>query len=68
MNFKDLITPKELARKLGVTEQIIFQWRKEGMPSVKIGKSVFIIQASFLRWIEKLEKDQNAQDAPGDEI
>ena len=68
MNLKDLITPKELARKLGVTEQIISQWRKEGMPSVKVGNSVFIIQASFLRWIEKLEKDQNTQDASGDEI
>lgn len=68
MNLKDLITPKELAKKLGVTERIIFEWRKEGMPTVKIGKTVFIIQASFLRWIEKLEKDQNAQDAAGDEI
>jgi len=58
MNLKDLITPKELARKLGVTEQIISQWRKDGMPSVKIGKSIFIIQASFMTWIKQFETSQ----------
>lgn len=35
--FSNLITTKELAKHLGVTEMTILRWRKKGMPFKKIG-------------------------------
>lgn len=56
---------EEMAKKLGVSDQTFLDWRTFGMPWVKIGKSVFILEDSFLRWAKAHEISQNAQDAPG---
>lgn len=71
MNIKDVLTQKDLAKKLNITEQTISQWRAKGMPYVKIGKLVFILQNSFLKWMKKIEttdKEKKLQDAPGDDL
>lgn len=71
MNIKDVLTQKDLAKKLNITEQTISQWRTKGMPYVKIGKLVFILQNSFLKWMKKIEtidKEKKLQDAPGDDL
>ncbi len=60
---KDILTPTELAKKMGVKEETILAWRDLGMPSVKVGKFVFILGKSFLSWMKGLENSKNAQDA-----
>ena len=55
---------EDIAKKLDVTERTLLEWRAYGMPWVKIGKSVFILEDSFLRWAKDHETSQSAQDAP----
>ena len=55
MNLKGILTPDQLAEKMGVTSQTVLGWREEGMPTVKLGKLVYIIEKSFFRWLERLE-------------
>jgi len=50
---KQLIKPEDLARKLDVTTDTLLSWRDKGMPWVKAGKSVFILEGPFMKWIEK---------------
>ncbi len=59
---------EDLAKKLGIAEQTLLDWRRLGMPWVKIGKSVFIFEDSFLAWVREHEIKQNAQDAPGQDF
>jgi len=59
---------EEVAKKLGISEQTLLDWRSIGMPWVRIGKFVFIMEDSFLRWAKNREIIQNAQDAPGDDF
>ena len=55
---------EDIAKKLGVTERTLLEWRVYGMPWVKIGKSVYILEDSFLRWAKEHEIRENVQDAP----
>ena len=55
---------EDVAKKLGVTERTLLEWRAYGMPWVKIGKSVYILEDSFIQWARDHEISQNAQDAP----
>jgi len=55
---------EDVAKKLGVTERTLLEWRAYGMPWVKIGKSVYILEDSFLKWAKEHEIKDNAQDAP----
>jgi len=68
MKLKDALRPAEVAEKLGLTEDTILGWREMGMPWVKIGKQVFILESSFMKWIQSRETRTNAQDAPGQEF
>lgn len=54
---------EDIAKKLGIAEKTLLEWRGLGMPWVKIGKSVFILEDSFLRWAKDHEIGPNAQDA-----
>ena len=65
MKIDSILTPKILAKKFGTTEETIRSWRDQGLPIVKIGKFVFIIEESFLKWIKSHE---SVQDAPGQEL
>lgn len=59
-----IITPKALAKKLGITEQTLLGWRSSGLPTVRIGKITLIFEESFEKWLKSRE---NAQNAPGQE-
>lgn len=65
MNFSKILTPKTLAKKLGITERTLLSWRSDGLPIVRRGKFLFIFEDSFFKWFKSLEDDQ---DAPGREI
>jgi hypothetical protein len=59
---------EDIAKKLGIAEKTLLEWRSFGMPWVKIGKSVFILEDSFIRWAKDHEISPNAQDAPGEDF
>jgi hypothetical protein len=74
-----LKSAEDMAKKLGITEETFLEWRKLGMPWVKIGKSIYILEDSFIRWAREREvslrpgaasgpEGQNAQDAPGQDF
>jgi hypothetical protein len=55
---------EDMAKKLGITTDTLLDWRRFGMPWVKIGKSVFIMmEDSFLKWANDHEISQSCQDA-----
>jgi len=51
-----LLTQKELAEYLQVTEVTLWKWRKKGMPYVKAGKSVRYDKDQVMRWLEENKK------------
>jgi hypothetical protein len=59
---------EDVAKKLGISTETFLNWRQDGMPWVKIGKSIYILEDSFIRWARSLETRQNAQDAPGQDF
>jgi transposase-like protein len=65
MKIDSILTPKGLAKKLGITEQTLRSWRSLGMTVIKIGKNLFVLQESFMKWVKSQE---SVQDASGDEI
>ncbi len=54
---------EDMAKRLGISTETLLEWRRFGMPWVKIGKSVFILEDSFLKWAKDHEISQNSQDA-----
>jgi len=64
MKISSFLTSKILAKRLGITETTLLSWRSLGLPTVRIRKSIFIFEDSFLKWAKRRE---NAQDASGDE-
>ena len=59
---------EDMAKKLGIEKEALLEWRKYGMPWVKIGKLIYILEDSFIEWARGLEIKQNAQDAPGQDF
>lgn len=55
---------EDMAKKLGISEDTFLGWRSLGMPWIKIGKSIFVLEDSFLHWVKDRETRQNVQDAP----
>ena len=54
---EDLLTPQELANKLGVKQSTIYHWTHIGyIPTVKIGNLIRFRWSSIHKWIEKQEK------------
>lgn len=48
-----LLTSKELQTIYSLSRSTIDRWRKEGMPSMKVGRSVRFDEDKVRRWIEK---------------
>ena len=57
---KEYITKAELAKILKISRATIDRWRKEGMPSRKIGNGVRFIELDVHEWIAKYKSDDNA--------
>lgn len=64
MKFKDALTPDQVAEELGVTKETVLGWRELGMPWVQLGKKIYILESSFMKWVLKHEIRQNVQDDP----
>lgn len=68
MRIGKILTPKQIAKQFGITEQTLLSWRSQGMPIVKIGKSILIIEDDFIEWIKNLKNSQKRHNAPQQEI
>ena len=62
ITLKQLLKPEDLAKKLGITTETLLSWREKGMPWVKAGKSVFILEGPFMKWIEKNIQEGEARE------
>jgi excisionase family DNA binding protein len=52
----EFITVKQLAEHLGVTKQVIAHWRANlGLPSIKLGQSVFFHDSAVAAWLKDHE-------------
>lgn len=57
---KPLLTTEQLAQHLQVTTQTIYNFKKQGMPSIKIGAANRYDVDDVLRWMkEQQEKKAN---------
>lgn len=52
----EYVTIDELMKLLKIGRTTINRWRKEGMPSIKIGRGVRFILADVMDWIEANKK------------
>ena len=53
---EELLTQKELADYLKVTEMTLYRWRKEGMPYIRVGKQVRYEKEAVLIWLNSNTK------------
>jgi hypothetical protein len=58
---------EEMAKRLGIATETFLAWRDAGMPWIKIGRSIYILEDSLIKWARNRET-RNAQDAPGQEF
>jgi hypothetical protein len=58
---------EDMAKKLGIEKETLLGWRDMGMPWVKIGKSIFIFEDSFMEWARDHEIKTNSKDEGKDE-
>ena len=49
---KELMTSQELADYFKVTMQTIYNWRKEGVPSIKIGREYRYELDKVMEWLK----------------
>lgn len=68
MKLKDILRPEQLAERLDVEVETVLGWREIGMPWVTIGKKIYVLESSFMKWVKSREKGTNAQDAPEQEF
>jgi len=64
MKLKGIMKASEIAEMFEVNEETVLGWRDIGMPWIKLGRMILISETGFLRWLKRLEKSKNAQDAP----
>jgi excisionase family DNA binding protein len=50
-----ILTPKEIAKRFGITEQTVSSWRSQGMPYKKLGKFILILEDEFTKWVKELK-------------
>lgn len=53
---RGLWTQDQLAESLGLSRDTVDEWKKDGMPHVKKGRFVFILQSDFLKWMKQDSK------------
>jgi excisionase family DNA binding protein len=53
---KNYITTAELAESLKVTRQAIYNWRKKGLPFIRIGASIRYELQAVENWINEQNK------------
>lgn len=55
----ELLTIKEMSKKLKVSRQTIYEWRKKGMPYKTIGAVIRFDINEVADWIEKQNTEGN---------
>jgi len=59
---EDLLTPKELADKLGIKKSTIYHWSHiDYIPTVKLGNLIRFRWSSIIKWLDKKEKTGRAE-------
>ncbi|MGE5389793.1 MAG: helix-turn-helix transcriptional regulator [Deltaproteobacteria bacterium] len=58
---KEYITLADLANMFKISRATIDRWRKEGMPSHKIGNGVRFIEADVHAWIAEHKSEQKSK-------
>ena len=53
----EYLTTEELAEKLKVSRQTVWLWRKQGLPALKIGRSIRFNAIEVDEWIKEQSKD-----------
>ena len=56
-----LITIKQLSEKLQISRATIDRWRKEGMPSHRVGRGVRFEEAQVMSWISSNKGKQHIE-------
>lgn len=56
----ELLTIKEMAKRLKVSRQTIYEWRKKGMPYKTIGAVVRFNADEVNEWIEKQNNNEES--------
>lgn len=51
----ELMTNEQLCEYLKVTRQTLYNWREEGMPSIKIGRGVRFELEKVMEWLKENE-------------
>lgn len=55
---EEFITVRQLEEHLKVSRITIYQWRKQGMPYMKINKSVRFRLSDVIAWIDEKQKNK----------
>ena len=50
---KSLMTSSEIAEYFSVTMQTVYNWRKEGVPSIRIGHEYRYDLLKVMEWVSK---------------
>ena len=50
---QELLTMKEMAELLKVSEWTLINWRKKGMPYKRVGRGIRFEKDKALEWVEK---------------
>lgn len=53
-----MVTSKELQETYSLSRSTIDRWRKEGMPSIKVGRGVRFDEEAVKSWIEKNKQSE----------
>jgi excisionase family DNA binding protein len=55
----ELLTVKDLEKFFKVSRQTIYEWRKQGMPFRKIGRSIRFDMAEVDAWVKSLNQEES---------
>jgi len=50
---KSFFKPEEMAKKLGMSVEVLLSWRSHGMPVIKKSKYIFIDEQEFCKWMRR---------------
>jgi len=53
------LTVEELADVLKITRSTVYEWKKLGLPYIKIGKTIRFDSGSIEQWVKSQEKRDN---------
>jgi excisionase family DNA binding protein len=53
------LTIEQVTEKLNIHQKTLYNWRKnEGLPYIKVGKTIYIKEESLNKWMTEREKQE----------